>query len=72
MRLYAKDILSETIVFNGYTVTKLADETGVTRGHLYTVLSRKNSISPHLAIRISRKLGKSTDELFFINKKVKK
>lgn len=72
MKLYAKNILSESIAFNGYTVTKFADEMGVTRGHLYTVLSRKNSISPLLAIRISKKLGKRTDELFFINKKVKK
>lgn len=68
MRLYAKEKLSEAIVLNGYSITKFAEEIGVTRGYLYTVLSRKNSLSPSLAIKISETLGRDIQELFFTMK----
>lgn len=52
------------------TQSELAKQVGVTRQTMNLIESQKYNPSIHICINISKCLGKSVDELFWLNKEV--
>lgn len=50
----------------GYSKSLFSERVGVTRTYLSMVINQDRSISPELANRIMKELGKSFDDIFFI------
>ena len=53
-------------VFLGFTQEDLAQRVGVSRQAIYSIESGKYNPSVELAIKISKELGKSVEELFIM------
>lgn len=58
--------LRKNILIQGLTVKEFAKETEINYGYLISILNGKRTPSPKLAKRISQKLNKNVDDIFFI------
>lgn len=62
LKLHPGTLLKEDILeFNNLSVTQAAKLLGITRINLSNILNEKTSISPNMAIRISKVFGGSPD-----------
>jgi len=62
LKLHPGILLKEDILeFNNLSVTQAAKLLGITRINLSNILNEKTSISPNMAIRISKVFGGSPD-----------
>lgn len=62
----SKDDFVETVYKNGYSLTELADEVGMSQSNLSNVLGGRNGISPKKAKAIIGVLNVEFDDLFCV------
>ncbi|WP_313150103.1 helix-turn-helix domain-containing protein [Lysinibacillus capsici] len=69
IEIKSKNVFVESVYKNGYSLTQLAEEVGMSQSNLSNVLGGRNGISPKKAKAIIGVLNVKFDDLFCITAK---